>query len=291
MILPGPREAAQRLLDRPPDEISALAEWPDHGAYRVDLAGDFFVVKIDRDHERIAREVAGQSRAALAGVPVPPIIAHEPGALAMRFVDGTPLNERTTAPAWRATGDALRTLHASSPDHGDELIGAGFGLAARTWPDFIHALLDSSLDGCVRGLGLDPAVASSIRRAFDDHFPLIEEAPIVRSHGDLQPEHVLLDPRSDQVVAIIDWADHGLADPAWDVAVLTLDDSSHLADLFAGYASPPPTSRSDIRTRRTLYQVLRRLAEALWFAEREHTEQAAAALERVAIWRAPNPGQ
>jgi aminoglycoside phosphotransferase (APT) family kinase protein len=288
VIWPGPRHAAQRLLGRPPGEISALAEWPDHSAYRVDIAGDFFVVKIDRDHERIAREVAGQSRAALAGVPVPPIIAHEPGALAMRFVDGTPLNERTTAPAWRATGAALRTLHASSPEHGDELIGSGFGVAARTWPDFVHSRLESSLDGCVDGLGLDPAVAASIRRAFDDHLPLIEAAPIVRSHGDFQPEHVLLDPRSDQVGAIIDWADHGLADPAWDLAVLTLDDSSHLEDLFAGYGSPSTTG-VDIRSRRTLYSVLRLLAEAIWFAEREHTEQAGAAVERATIWRAPNP--
>ncbi len=196
----------------------------------------------------------------------------------------------STAPAWRATGDALRILHASAAEYGDELIGAGFGLAARTWPDFVRALLDSSLDGCVRGLGLDPDVGSSIRRAFDEHRLLIEQAPIVRSHGDLQPEHVLLDPRSDQVRAIIDWADQGLADPAWDLAVLTLDDTGHLAALLEGYG-PPSTTGVDIRSRRTLYSVLRLLAEALWFAERDHPEQAAAALQRVTIWRAPNPGQ
>jgi aminoglycoside phosphotransferase (APT) family kinase protein len=288
VILPSAERTARRLLGRPPDGITTLVEWPDHGAYRVDISGEFFVVKIDRDHARIAREVAGQSRAAAAAVPVPPIVAHARDAFAMRFVAGPSLGERSSAPAWRATGAALRTLHAAAPAPGDgvELIGAGFGLVAPTWPDFVDALLDSSLDGCVDDLGLDRAAASRIRRAFDDHRPLIEQAPIVRSHGDLQPEHVILGPKSDSVRAVIDWADHGRADPAWDLAVVTLDDTGHLDALLEGYASPAATN-DDIRRRRALYSVLRLLTEALWLAQHDHNNAATAALQHAAMWRAP----
>lgn len=39
-------------------------------------------------------------------------------------------------------------------------------------------------------------------------------------HGDLSPEHLLLDPGSGRVTALIDWADACLGDPAYDLKFL-----------------------------------------------------------------------
>jgi aminoglycoside phosphotransferase (APT) family kinase protein len=201
----------------------------------------------------------------------------------MRFVAGTSLDKCSTQATWRAAGHVLRTVHGAKPQD-DHLMGGGFGLAAETWPAFVRILVEDSLDRCVRDLAFDPESATRIRRAFDDDLPLLEHAPTVWSHGDLQPEHVLLDPGNNDVVAIIDWADHGRADPAWDLAVLALDDTRHLDALLDGYASYTHDEHGRVRTRLNLYRVLRWLAEALWFAERSHPG-AATSLERAAAWR------
>ena len=202
----------------------------------------------------------------------------------MRFVAGAPLDQCPTDATWRAAGHSLRSVHGAA-SRNEDLIGAGFGLGSETWSEFVRALLERSLDGCIRDLGFDPESATRIRQAFDDGLPLLEHAPTVWSHGDLQPEHVLLDPGKSSVVAIIDWADHGHADAAWDLAVLALDDTRHLDALLDGYASHESHEEdAHIRTRLRLYRVLRWLAEALWFAERSHPG-AAAALERAAAWR------
>ena len=282
MTFPTPGEAAERLLGRAPDRVSTLVRWRDHGAYRVDAGGDSFVIKVDDDPELVAREVAGHQRAAASGVPVPDLIAADDHCIAMRFVDGTPLHESATEAAWRAAGSVLRQVHDLAPS---DLIGDGFGLRCATWPEFVEVLLEREFEGCARELGFDPAQAERVRRAFDDARPLLDQPVLVWCHGDCQPDHVLVDPRDDSVVAIIDWADHGKGDSAWDLAILSLDHASYIDALLDGYGDAA-IDAGRTRTVLSLYRVLRWLGEARWLAARS-LPGSAVSLEQATIWSPP----
>lgn len=287
MPLPSPREASEQLLGRAPDQISVLVAWPGHAAHRVEVGGAAFVVKVDADRDVVAREVAGHRRAARAGIPVPELVAAADHCLAVRFVEGTPLSEPASDSAWRAAGSVLSQVHGLAPG---ALIGDGFGSASATWPEFVEGLLTRELEGCVRELGFDPDQGERIRGAFDDARSLIDQRVPVWCHGDCQPEHVLVDPRDDSVVAIIDWADHGPADPAWDLAVLSLEDPARVGALLDGYGyGARAVDRGEVRTLLSLFGVLRWLGEARWLAARSHP-QAAAALERATRWKPARSG-
>jgi thiamine kinase-like enzyme len=98
---------------------------------------------------------------------------------------------------------------------------------------------------------------------------------------------VLVNPDDDSVVAIIDWADHGGADPMWDLAVLSLDDTAHVEPLLGGYgANLGRTETEPAHALLHLYRVLRWLGEARWLAARNHPG-AAVSLELAASW-SPN---
>jgi hypothetical protein len=116
-------------------------------------------------------------------------------------------------------------------------------------------------------------------------------------HGDCQPSHFLLgvaepdarpggaepDARlgvpgadakfgpaergaGDTIAAVIDFGDACTGDPAWDLAVLTLDDPGRLDDVLTGYAPQPRLARR-ISALAGPYRLLRRLGEASWLAD------------------------
>ncbi|MFJ9742819.1 phosphotransferase family protein [Streptomyces sp. NPDC101166] len=64
----------------------------------------------------------------------------------------------------------------------------------------------------------------------------VEALPRTRAvvHGDLKREHVFHDRVGTR---FIDWADVRVADPMWDIAVLTLDDVDHTPGLLRGYGA------------------------------------------------------
>jgi Phosphotransferase enzyme family len=70
----------------------------------------------------------------------------------------------------------------------------------------------------------------------------------------------------DTIVAMIDFGDACTGDPAWDLAVLTLDDPGRLDDVLTGYAPEPYLARR-ISTLVGPYRLLRRLGEANWLAD------------------------
>jgi aminoglycoside phosphotransferase (APT) family kinase protein len=70
----------------------------------------------------------------------------------------------------------------------------------------------------------------------------------------------------DTIAAVIDFGDACTGDPAWDLAVLTLDDPGRLGDVLAGYAPEPGLARR-ISALAGPYRLLRRLGEATWLAD------------------------
>jgi len=119
-----------------------------------------------------------------------------------------------------------------------------------------------------RDVDLPAQQARRIRSAVHTAVPLLESPHIVWCHGDLQPDHVLVDPATSRVTAIIDWADHGSGDAGWDLAVLTLDDTSHLDAFFDGYGANAEL-RDAVSRLLPLYSVVRLVGEAGWLAEHD----------------------
>jgi Ser/Thr protein kinase RdoA (MazF antagonist) len=70
----------------------------------------------------------------------------------------------------------------------------------------------------------------------------------------------------DGIAAVIDFGDACTGDPAWDLAVLTLDDPGRLDDVLTGYA-PEPRLAQRISALAGPYRLLRRLGEASWLAD------------------------
>ena len=264
-----PIALARDLLGAEADEIAPLLVWPDRAAYRVTIGAQQYVIKSDDDHDTVAREIAGHRRAGAAGVRVPELVAATAEAFAMKWVGGIPLQTHSTADAWHDTGSQLRIAHdvgAGAP------FGTGFGgfnPVQPTWQTFFVRFADSMIDECERELDLPAHQADRIRSAVHTAAPLLDTPHVVWCHGDLQPDHVLVDPGTARVTAIIDWADHGPGDAGWDLAVLTLDDASHLDAFFDGYAARGEL-RDAVDRLLPLYSVVRLVGEAGWLAEHGH---------------------
>ena len=270
------------LLGRAADEVEPLVVWSDRATYRVTLGSERFVVKTDDELETVAREVAGQRRAADAGVRVPEVVAVADDAFAMRWVDGVMLQDHPRPDAWLNAGAQVRIAHDLG---GGPPFGTGFGgfePEQPTWRAFFEAFAERMLRDCERDLEFPAAPAARIRAAVHAAAPLLDTPHLAWCHGDLQPEHVLVDPASSRVAAIIDWADQGSGDVGWDVAVLTIDHAQRLDAFLAGYGAGDEL-RAALDQLLPLYGVVRLVGEATWFAE--HGYPAAENLRRAIEWR------
>jgi aminoglycoside phosphotransferase (APT) family kinase protein len=274
---------AHELLGRLPDAIEPLVMWTDRATHQVTIGAERFVVKTDDDRSTVAREVEGQRRAATAGVPVPEILAAVDDAFAMRWVDGPTLTEHPTSDAWRDTGERIRIAHDLG---GEPPFGTGFGgfePEQPTWRRFFDTFAESMLQDCERDLEFPPASAERVRAALAGAAPLLDTPHLGWCHGDFQPNHVIIDPETNRVAAIIDWADQGSGDVGWDVSVLTLDHHSSLAAFSDGYRASAEL-RETLDRLLPLYQVVRLLGSASWLAEHHHP-MAAEHRQRAIDWR------
>ncbi|NOX29906.1 MAG: phosphotransferase [Actinobacteria bacterium] len=82
-------------------------------------------------------------------------------------------------------------------------------------------------------------------------------------HGDAQPGHFFVD---DGCVQAIDLADWTVGDIAFDLAVLTLDETNRLDELLLAFDS---ADRKSIAVRVGLYSMLRLATEIRWFDEHD----------------------
>ncbi|HTK15771.1 MAG TPA: aminoglycoside phosphotransferase family protein [Acidimicrobiia bacterium] len=278
-----PRVLARELLGSDPDEIESLVVWTDRATHRVAIGAERFVVKTDDDLTTVAREVAGQRRAAGAGVRVPEVVAVAHDAFAMRWVDGRTLVDHSTPDSWHDAGTQIRLAH--DLGGGGLPFGTGFGgfePGHPTWREFFEAFAESMLRDCERDLEFPPAAAARIRDALRAAAPMLDIPHLAWCHGDLQPEHVIVDPATNRVAAIIDWADNGAGDVGWDVAVLTIDHHERREAFLAGYGASTEL-RAALDQLLPLYEVVRLVGEATWFAE--HNFPPGENLRRAIEWR------
>ena len=86
-------------------------------------------------------------------------------------------------------------------------------------PDLVAYWHDRALTE-LAGLPVDQVDADEVQRFLEDRRPASFAGPMCLTHNDLYTEHVLLDPGSGNVSAIIDWSDAVIGDPAIDFAAL-----------------------------------------------------------------------
>ena len=254
------------------------------------------VVKADARPGRTATELRVLTAARAAGVPVPAVVHADrqaPALLVLEYVPGQALGSAASAAAWAQAGRLLRRLH-DMPDPGG--IGSAIEWPAEgrlgPRPSLRHALPQRAARetavAAQRGL-LSEGQASRISRLIGRAFGGIDdpERDCVL-HGDCQPSHFLLgaaeaDARlggaepgaglrpaahsaGGTIAAVIDFGDACTGDPAWDLAVLTLDDAGRLDDVLTGYAPEPHIARR-MSALAGPYRLLRRLGEANWLAD------------------------
>lgn len=200
------------------DEVEVVVAHSQRATLRV---GDVFL-KVDSD----AANADIEARAiALAPVPTPRILWHEPPVLAIAAVPGRALGalgEPVTAPpaAWAAAGAAIRTLHDAPPPP-----WAGPSL------EDVRTELDRE---CSWLLASDVLPADLVRRNREIADAALRPWTPAFVHGDLQIAHVFVDD-DDELAGIIDWSGAAPGDPMFDLATVTLGHEEHLDDLLTGY--------------------------------------------------------
>jgi len=268
----GAHELCERLLGRAPDEVEPLIVWDHRATYRCRIGNEAFVVKRDDDGRELAREAEGQAHAAAHGVPVPELLAVEPGEIAMRFVAGEQLGPASPKAAWRNAAVIVEHIH-SVPQIGE--FGGGF---VRPGDDWFHAVLagvDAHLPRAEQH-GLAPEAGRRLRQRVVDAKPMLDRAPTTWLHGDLQTDHVLFDARTNEITAVLDWSDHGRGDPLWDDTILSFFDPAKLALLAHEHGD-------DTAERLDLLREVRWLADVCWFSEHAMHDEARAALEHLSV--------
>jgi len=224
------------------DEVQIVVAHSERTTLRV---GDVFL-KVDGNQTNLDVEVSAM---ALAPVPTPEILWHNPPALALAAVRGTALGvlgepSPASPAAWAAAGAAIRRLHdAPLPP----------------WPgkslDAIRTRLDTECDWLIANAVLPEALVRRNREIAEAAFRPYTPAFI---HGDLQITHIFTE--ADSLTGIIDWSEAAQGDPLFDLAVLTLGHEECLPHLLAGYG---PADHTVIEA----WWSLRSLSASRWLIE------------------------
>lgn len=284
-------EAADRLgaLWRCPRPTvhAVLVDEPERAVFQTcSPDGAPVFVKVDTAADRHCGESRVLVAAAQAGIPVPVVLLADPAPpalLVLAPLAGAPLPVDAPAGAWADAGRQLRRLHDLTPPAGTPRFGGGTRalLPARsTWQDFLVTWADREA-GLAVGRGLVPARAAAwVARQVRAAVAATVEPPCRLLHGDCQPDHVLVD--GETVTGFLDFGDAGTGDPAWDLAVLTLDSPDRLPDVLHGYR-PGGTLPDALPTMIPTYHALRHLTAANWLStrDRDSSRQITALLRRI----------
>jgi len=261
-INPTLKAAAQNMLAHltgSKDSLKPLYLQPDRALFLAE--GQRIVFKVYTAEATLRHEYASMQKAASIGVPTAEILAFEAGSptvITMKQVSGQPLSSRYPGAA-REAGRYLQLLHtleAHPPFSGGQ----------QQWDAFILWWKDKELEHVKRLKIFDPSQMHALQKQFDLLPSLLIQSPTVLLHGDLQTAHILIDPRTEQVLAFLDFADTQPGDPLLDIAVLTLWDQELTDFLLEGYTSIANTEET--RLLLSLYRLLRRVSEIPWLLKR-----------------------
>lgn len=234
------RDTAGELLARHLPEAAAsrvveLGAGADHRAYICD---DTWVVRLSTELDRSRRQAATERDAAIltavAGrtplqTPRPSVVLPDEGCLIYRLRPGTPAiglgrGERARiarrhAPLIAAFLSAVHDIPTDTIDVRVERDGhpptAYLEEAAAFYAEHAGALPDAVREPVERWLTEPPPAGNPVA---------------VFCHNDLGAEHILVDRSAGRPVAVIDWTDAAIADPAHDLGLLLRDFGSAAFD-------------------------------------------------------------
>ena len=215
-------------------------------------------VKVYLDATQLEREVMVLRRADAGGIPVAPVITFESGPPAIVIteqVSGIPLSAEYPRAA-EATGRLLRQFHAlgASPPFVD---------GQQHWSNFVRDWLERELVVTMDRGAVTCAEAGRLRQHFASRASILDERPVALIHGDFQTDHVLIDPATQRVTALLDFVDTQPGDPLVDIAVLTLFDRQLESLVLRGYGMDLGEAEGLISS----YRLLRHLVAANWLVE------------------------
>lgn len=212
-------------------------------------------IKVYQEVTPLEREVATMERALAAGIPVAKRLTFHtgpPAVLITKRVGGIPLTSAYPLAA-EATGRLLRRFHA---------LGARppFVDGQRSWSVFIRNWADREIATMVARRAISLGDGQRLHRHFAARDTVLSARPCALIHADLQAEHVLIDPVTQRVHALLDFVDTQPGDPLIDIAVLSLWDTGLARAVLAGYDARGNAQTDLLRT----YRVLRHLGAANW---------------------------
>jgi len=212
-------------------------------------------IKVYQEVTPLEREVATMERALAAGIPVAKRLTFHtgpPAVLITKRVGGIPLTSAYPLAA-EATGRLLRRFHA---------LGARppFVDGQRSWSVFIRNWADREIATMVARRAISLGDGQRLHRHFAARDTVLSARPCALIHADLQAEHVLIDPVTQRVNALLDFVDTQPGDPLIDIAVLSLWDTGLARAVLAGYDARGNAQTDLLRT----YRVLRHLGAANW---------------------------
>ncbi len=226
-------QAAQRTLAKITDTgetLKPLYLQPDRAVFLAESPG--IILKVYAEANKLRHEYETAQKAQAQGVPVPTILLFDdsqPSVLAMKQVIGKPLSSEDTFTAKEAGKyiEQFHTISTSPPFSGGQT----------QWSEFISWWSNREI-GNLEKLNIFAAnEIALLKNMFSTMKRTLVDRPIRLLHGDLQAEHILVNPQSQRVVAFLDFADAQPGDPLLDIAVLSLWDA-HLADrVLEGYTS------------------------------------------------------
>jgi aminoglycoside phosphotransferase (APT) family kinase protein len=234
--------------------------------FAATAAGVDLVVKAYEDAPALTHEARVLERMRGLGVPVPEVLAFEPGppaVIVMTRLPGGPLVSAMGDSAAAEAGAALRLVHglpAAPPYSGGQ----------HRWDEFVVWWAEREGAACVRLGILSAGEAAAAVARISDTRELLAVRPTGLIHGDLQPDHVLVE--SGRLAGLIDFVDAQPGDGLLDVAVLTLWDEALAGPLLQGLGQPANGETGLLLDR---YRLLRHLASAAWLLDRGYAAESA----------------
>ncbi len=221
-----------------PHEVAAIREGGDHTVWRAASPPLTFFVKCGR-RDAFDLEAWACREARTLGVPAPEVVAIEAEPddfpvpyLILRELPGIPLLDQRVpreirASGLRDAGQLLRKIH--------DLRLPGYG-----WADSdrfrstasVEGREESWLEEVARGFHwgleyidehrvLESRDVDVLRSGFANAQPFLTDFADGRFlHGDLQVNHILVDPAHGAVTGVLDWGDLQVGDPVWEIAIL-----------------------------------------------------------------------
>ena len=223
------------------------------------------VVKADAVPRRLGKELVMLRAAAGGGIPAPAVLLAERGLpefLVLTMAEGHALSGASPRVAWADAGRHLRRLHDLAHPPGIPR----FNQTGGDWRDFLLWWTDRAT-GKVADTGvLSPGEVRRLRSQLSTAFREMADPECRLLHGDCQPDHFFIEPRTGGLTALIDFGDASIGDPAWDVAVLTLRHPQRLGAVLHGYR-PGSQMREYIGQWVPAYRTLRSIGVVNWLAD------------------------